>query len=146
MMALAVVRQTVENVEMRKVQEVTQVLLELDAIQTTHRTSPACGNFRAGCCRERTAQSRDHQCSFRLGQVIRRGRHLPLHNAIVNLNPAILCGVILKVESQRSQVQVTFLGRTVVAANTVPLQECSGWRWKLIGIQHRCGEQQANKE
>ncbi|MCH2369775.1 MAG: hypothetical protein MK324_04495, partial [Pirellulales bacterium] len=59
---------------------------------------------------------------------------------------AILCDAILKVESQRSQVQVTFLGRSVVAANTVPLQEFSGWRWNLIGMQHRCGEQQANKE
>ena len=146
MMALAVVRQTVENVEMRKVQEVTQILLELDAVQTPHRPSPACGNLRAVCSRERMTQSPDHQCSFRLGQVVRRGRHLALHNAIVNLNPAILCGAILKVKRQRSQVQVTFLGRAVVAANTVPLQECSGWRWKLIGMQHRCGEQQANKE
>ena len=48
MMALAVVRQTVENVEMRKVQEVTQVLLELDAVQTTHRTSARLWQFSRG--------------------------------------------------------------------------------------------------
>ena len=54
MMAL-VVRQTVENVEMRNVQEVTQVLLELDAVQTTHRPRPL-WQFSRGLLPRRTAQ------------------------------------------------------------------------------------------
>jgi len=33
-----------------------------------------------------------------------------------------------------------------VATNTVPLEECSGWRWKLIRVHHQCGGQETNEK
>ena len=146
MMAFAVVRQPVANVEMRKLQEVAQVLLELDAVQPSYRPTSVCSDLRAVRRRDGTAQSSDHRRPLPVGQVFRLGRHLTFINAIVNQNPAIPYGAILKIKSQRSQVEVTFRGRAVVAINAVLLEACGDWRWKLIGVQPGRCEQQADEQ
>ena len=146
MMAFTVVRQPVANVEMRKLQEVAQVLFELDAVQPPYRPTSVCSDLRAVRCRDGTSQSSDHRRELRVGQVFRLGRHLTFLDAIMNQNPAILYGAILKIKSQRSQVEATFRGRAVVAIDAVLLEACGDWRWKPIGVQPGRCEQQADEQ
>ena len=125
MVALAVLRQHVANVEVRELQHIAEILLILIAIQSAQGSPTVGDHFRVISVIDRSGESVHKLCALLLSYVFRFGRHFPLTDTVMNKNPSLSDSLILEVKRQRSKIKIALRAVLIVALETRLIDERS---------------------
>src|SRR6476661_2807572 len=109
-MSLTILGEHIADVEVRKTQDVSQLLFVLVAIQASHRSAAVpchVGQIGFGDQRRKLPQ---HLRPVGSSEFDALGWHLAVLNAIVNSHPALTRNAVAEVETQRGEVKSAFSG------------------------------------
>ena len=98
--SLAILREDVPNIEVRKPQNVSQVLFILVAIHAAHRSAAVLRHVgTVGLVQQRLELPQD-RCPIGGGEFDTLGWHLALFDAVVNAHPAVTRNAAAEIETQ----------------------------------------------
>ncbi len=145
---LAIGGQLVADVELRKLEKITQLILELVAGEPTHRPAPVLEDVGPVHVSQPPAQRSDKGGAFFFGEIVLplRRRHFALLDAVEEANPAVAILRVGRIEIESEEIEVPLHREVVVAIGAVVLDRGQNRGRQLGGEQRQRSEQRSEEE